>query len=1107
MRFHGRPRPISVPRCLRADQTLNGWDTALESAVRGIYNSRQTLQRMDATWAATEAEARQEQVLPALLDRITTLRASIAETSTRSRAQLDVLLATQNEVATVRVRIADGLSRVARADQLGADELFEVESVPLWKLLGRPAQGEKLRQQILQSLRIHALALTDFMWVQSGRALLLLGALVLLTVALRRGRGKLEAEMSADPDLVTAVEVLLHPFAAASLLTLALAGLILEHPPLVVSQVILIGMMVAFFAAGRSLVPERARRSTYALAIIVAVQLLSSLAPELSLLRRSLLLAVSLSSMAVMIGELRRRGWESELPTPRWRPVLRAALMVGSLLLLVSAVANVLGNMTLATLLTRGTLGSAAAGLLLSGVFEVLQGLLVIVLRSRRVNRWPLVRDNAAMFRARGVRLLRWLVAGVWIYATTHVFSIGAPVWTAVQQIVWFRVRVGSLDLSLGDLLAFAFTLWIAILLSRLVAFGLEEGLANRGLARGVPAAISRTASYAVIAVGTFLAFLASGMELTKFTVILGTLGVGIGFGLQNVVNNFVSGLILLYERPVQVGDVIEVGKVTGVVRRIGIRSSTVATPQGAEVVVPNANLISNEVINWTLSDRRRRADIDVGVAYGTPPEKVRSLLLQVAGAHPEVIKFPEPLALFTGFGDSALNFQLLVWTAADTWGRVASELRTEICRILEQEGISIPFPQRDLHLVSVDASVAETLRGKEEPGAEEPGDVGPVPRQGADPARRDDRPHWTPAGAGRRARDAKPSPFLDRLGARLEQLLQRLLRRGEGRLGVLDQLLHLVEVLLHHRSLLEAAEHAGLDVAALAHRRGVPELRRSLLHRLHHALPHLSPRHGGDQPRIVLGHAGERAGTDQRPGPGAEVLGGEFRAHHVVDVLVEVVAPHGHRRAVVGDEPEQLLPRQLPHLADDARHAPIAELPVLPLTGLARVVEGDQVALHRHVSIEDGRQSVVLVAARVRTTARSHEARRQHADGAGHHLVPAQAAAMDVAGHPLAHPRERVREVDQLPEFPPVLPLAKTRVVAVLPAAGPVLSHRLELGGGRGCHVDVGPRRGDGELADPLQLGGGRRPPGGSPEGESLAGTDAADSRALEVLQGGHAA
>ena len=140
---------------------------------------------------------------------------------------------------------------------------------------------------------------------------------------------------------------------------------------------------------------------------------------------------------------------------------------------------------------------------------------------------------------------------------------------------------------------------------------------------------------YAVLLLGFLLAISAAGVDLNKVSLLAGAFGVGIGFGLQNVVNNFVSGLILLYERPVQLGDMVEVGGTTGEVRRIGIRSSTIRTPQGAEVIVPNSNLISDRVVNWTLSDRRRRMDIKVGVAYGTDPERVLALLVGVARAHP----------------------------------------------------------------------------------------------------------------------------------------------------------------------------------------------------------------------------------------------------------------------------------------------------------------------------------------------------------------------------------------------------------------------------------------------------------------------------------------
>jgi small-conductance mechanosensitive channel len=145
-------------------------------------------------------------------------------------------------------------------------------------------------------------------------------------------------------------------------------------------------------------------------------------------------------------------------------------------------------------------------------------------------------------------------------------------------------------------------------------------------------------------------------MELNKFTLVTGALGVGVGFGLQNIVNNFASGLILLFERPIRVGDTVEMKWLVGIVKRIGARSSTIQTGEDAEVIVPNSNLISNEVINWTLSSVRRRVNISVGVAYGAEPERVLSLLIEVPAAHSGVTRNPKPEAYFVGFGDSALN-------------------------------------------------------------------------------------------------------------------------------------------------------------------------------------------------------------------------------------------------------------------------------------------------------------------------------------------------------------------------------------------------------------------------------------------------------------------
>jgi potassium efflux system protein len=229
---------------------------------------------------------------------------------------------------------------------------------------------------------------------------------------------------------------------------------------------------------------------------------------------------------------------------------------------------------------------------------------------------------------------------------------------------------------------------------------------------RGVPGAISMLANYVIIGLGFLIAVTAAGFDLSRLVIILSALGVGIGFGLQNIVNNFFSGLILIFERPIQVGDVVELNSLLGTVKRIGIRSSTIRTYDGSEVIVPNANLISNEVINWTLSDKLRRVQINVGTTYSSDPARVLEILRTVVKDHPDILQSPEPIFLFEEFGDSSLNFNLRFWTASpETWLQLRSEISVKIYHALKTNGIEIPFPQRDLHLRSADPSLIEKIR------------------------------------------------------------------------------------------------------------------------------------------------------------------------------------------------------------------------------------------------------------------------------------------------------------------------------------------------------------------------------------------------------------
>jgi potassium-dependent mechanosensitive channel len=273
-------------------------------------------------------------------------------------------------------------------------------------------------------------------------------------------------------------------------------------------------------------------------------------------------------------------------------------------------------------------------------------------------------------------------------------------------------VTVLGLRITIGRILFAVIVVYLALTASWLARTVVSTRIASGwGLERGVAESINALVHYAVITLGVLLALGALGVELQSFAIVIGALGVGIGFGLQNVVNNFVSGLILLFERPVRVGDTVEIAGEWGTIKKIGLRSTVVVTFSQSELIVPNGDLVSEKVTNWSLTNPVTRLAIPVGVAYGSDVQKVLRILVESARAHPSVADEPQQMALFTGFGDSSLDFELRVWVREIAARLPAkSAVLAEIDRRFREEEIEIPFPQRDLHLRSVDAGAARTM-------------------------------------------------------------------------------------------------------------------------------------------------------------------------------------------------------------------------------------------------------------------------------------------------------------------------------------------------------------------------------------------------------------
>jgi small-conductance mechanosensitive channel len=263
-------------------------------------------------------------------------------------------------------------------------------------------------------------------------------------------------------------------------------------------------------------------------------------------------------------------------------------------------------------------------------------------------------------------------------------------------------VALGPAVISIAVVLKSIFIFWVLfIIASRVTAFLQERLTATTDIDPSLSFALTRFLKFFLFSLGVLITLDTAGVKLSTLTIFGGALGLGLGFGLQNIANNLVSGIILLIDRSIKQGDVITVGDSYGWVVKLGARYIVVRTRDGVEKLIPNANLIASEITNWTHSDRAVRLHVKVGVSYKADPFKARDLLLHVADNHERVLKYPQPNVLFVNFGESAMDFELRLWINDPQEGveNIRSAMRFEIWKVFKQHGIEIPYPQRELHI------------------------------------------------------------------------------------------------------------------------------------------------------------------------------------------------------------------------------------------------------------------------------------------------------------------------------------------------------------------------------------------------------------------------
>jgi potassium-dependent mechanosensitive channel len=418
-------------------------------------------------------------------------------------------------------------------------------------------------------------------------------------------------------------------------------------------------------------------------------------------LMRLFVVAVAVAGLMILAGRAFSRGKHTKPHT--W--FLRLCILIFA----VALVAELFGYSRLAEYLLFSSITTIFLLVLAWMAFRLLRGVTEVLIRSQRIQKFALIRNNTRKIIAK-TELFCAIAAGLWLLAVLmETWKIYADVGTALSEILAIGLDIGERHFSIGLMLAAGIVLYGAFLFSWAIQSLMLDGvILSRKMQQGVRISMARLVHYAVVLVGFLVTLSVLGFDFTNIAIIGGALGVGIGFGMQTIVNNFVCGLIMLFERPVKVGDSVEFGTQQGRVKQVGLRATVVVTYDNAEIVVPNADLITSQVTNWTLAERRRRLKLPVGVAYGSDVALVIQTLMECAEDHVLVLSNPKPAVIFFGFGASSLDFELRVWIADfDSRRLVQSEINQDIDQRFRELDIEIPFPQQDLHLRSVAPSVS----------------------------------------------------------------------------------------------------------------------------------------------------------------------------------------------------------------------------------------------------------------------------------------------------------------------------------------------------------------------------------------------------------------
>ncbi|AMR33070.1 hypothetical protein A0256_17435 [Mucilaginibacter sp. PAMC 26640] len=514
--------------------------------------------------------------------------------------------------------------------------------------------------------------------------------------------------------------VALYPLISSLIIAFAIWPNFYDHPPVVVLEIFFTVLTASILLLVRATCPQKLFKFINLLFWITIGYSFSNLFVEVSNTDRIIVLLLTAATIYITIKFLEVVKAEPDDYIRHTGIVLK--IFIG--LLIIAFLCNVFGRVTLAKIISVTAVYNLWLALGMYYLVQILMQSLFMQLEANKNSNSLSSFIDFKMLQTKFRSILNVLASVLWLIMLTQNLSVEDAVFSYIKTFLTESRSLGgtATQFTFQSIIIFIAVIWLSSVAARIISY-LYEVAGKTTTDIDILKKKNRTSTLliklGVFSVGFLLAVTASGFPLDKITIIISAFGIGIGFGLQNIVNNLVSGLILAFEKPIEIGDIIEVDNRSGTIMEIGIRSSKIATSDGAEVIIPNGDLISHHVINWTLSNNNRRIELIIGVAYGSDIEKVKALLSGLISHREDIMTNPAPLVFLHNLNENSVDFRLLFWAAdITTWLSLKSNVLYDIYTTFAREGIEIPFPQRDLH-VTLSNKEAEIIANNKKPVGE----------------------------------------------------------------------------------------------------------------------------------------------------------------------------------------------------------------------------------------------------------------------------------------------------------------------------------------------------------------------------------------------------